>query len=204
MESNENVKLKIPITDDRFLLLASICGLLGPITIALMLSTTSENWFNWHTNDMSDIGISSNALLFNASMIIAGLLSIIQSIGIAKWVGKGSFVIVGMGLSIVGFTALVMLGFITQVYGAFHNALAIIYYCGVSFGVFSLGIAMIKKRTYVYGFFSIFTMIFGLSAVTLIPHQGKAVPEVYGTLIFGHWYFLMGINLLFNKTYDSY
>lgn len=197
MERNENSKTKILITDDKFRLIASFCGLLGPLTIAVMLSTTSVSWFSWQTNDMSDIGVSSNALVFNSSMIVAGILSIVQSIGIAKWIGKGAIAIIGMTFSIIGFSALVMLGFFTRIYGEFHNALAIVYYCSVSIGIFSFGIAILKSRSFIIGVLSICTMFFGLAAVTLIPHGGKAVPEVYGTLIFGYWYFLMGLNLLF-------
>lgn len=192
--------MRLKLVSDRSLLFAGILGLTGPITTAMMLSTTSAPWFNWHSNDMSDIGVSSSAFLFNLSLIVAGLTSIIQSIGIRKWSKKNFFSFLGMIFCCTGFASLVILGVINKDFGYIHYFFASVYYVLVSLGISSFGLGLLKSGLYVQGFMSISTSIASVILVVFLPHKGYAVPEVMGTLFFGYWYFHMALFLLLSKS----
>jgi len=164
-----------------------------------MLASTGAPWFNWIYHDMSDIGASSDGLLFNTSMIIAGITSIILSVGIYKWIGTKRIATFGLVVMIIGFFSLTLLGFITRMFGMVHYILAVMYYLSVSLGIFLYGIAIFKNGLFVHGAISCTTSIAAIASVLFIPHQGAAVPEVIGTILFGYWAFYMTLNLLFSE-----
>src|SRR5512147_3118983 len=97
----------------RFTRFAGLLGLLMPIITltAVFVSIGLSPWFNWHTNDLSDLGVSKTPNPFNTALVIGGLLYLVFVIGFLRWQGIasrlakiGAFFLLagGLGLALIG------------------------------------------------------------------------------------------------------
>ena len=76
-----------------FLRLAGVSGILGatlPLTMVL-LATFLSSWFSWNANALSELGVGTEAALFNSAMLLGGTLNFLFATGLLEYFGKKSY-----------------------------------------------------------------------------------------------------------------
>jgi hypothetical membrane protein len=182
----------------RFLRIAAWCGLAGPVTSAAMIfhSITVSPWFNWHRDALSKIGVSANAIWFNAGVFVGGVLTAVLAVGVGRWIGRGWLGRVGCAAVLLGAIALALVGVFPEDRGRLHFLVATTYFLVTPLGYMLLGMAMLRKGLRVHGALTVCAGVAALLALTQTPHDGYAVPEILASLIVDTWTFSMGMNLL--------
>ncbi|MCK4952491.1 DUF998 domain-containing protein [Candidatus Bathyarchaeota archaeon] len=91
---------------------AGFCGIISPVIALSLLSLAivQSPWFNWRINALSDLGVSNVAATFNSSLILAGFLSIIFTVGFIESVREPPSGLVGTFLLILSYICLVAIG----------------------------------------------------------------------------------------------
>jgi hypothetical membrane protein len=182
----------------RFLRIAAWCGLAGPVISAVMIfhSITVSPWFNWHRDALSKVGVSANAIWFNAGVFVGGVLTAVLAVGVGRWIGRGWLGRVGCAAVLVGAIALAMVGVFPEDHVRPHFLVATTYFLATPLGFMLLGMAMLRKGRQVHGALTVCAGVAALLALTRTPHDGYAVPEILASLIVHTWTFSMGMNLL--------
>jgi hypothetical membrane protein len=187
----------------QFLRIAGWCGVATPsLTLTLVfVSVAMSPWFSWHTNALSDMGISATPNPFNFGLIAGGLLYIAFAIGLWKWIGvDSSLATIGKVTLLLGAIALPLIGVFTEDYGRLHYFIAATYFLATPLGYLLIGTVALKRGEQVPGLLTIAAGIAAILVIALVPHQKIAVPEILASVIMGSWTFAMGVKLLIDPT----
>jgi len=172
----------------------------------------SKGSVSWRSNDLSDLGVSRVADIFNYSLIAAGFLNFIFAIMFMKAYSKDRLFRLGSIMLILGGGSLSLVGIITEDHGLVqHDMVSVGYFILFPIAMIVLGISFIKNKIQREGWVSILAGIMALSVIlgglVLQLHQraglGFAVPEVIEAIIIGSWAVLMGFFLMRFKGFDS-
>lgn len=186
--------------------LSGVCGVVGPVLgVGLVLAATVISpSFRWERNALSDLGVAEPdaALLFNAGVVIAGVLFLLLTVGIAESM-RGTRARLGIPALVIGGLSLILVGIFTEAYGALHTAVSMGYFILVPLGVLVMGLAssawgatarLLSIAAGILSLLAISTTQSILSAVGL--RMGFAVPEIIEALILAAWAVSTGLWLL--------
>jgi hypothetical membrane protein len=183
---------------NQFLRIAGWFGIATPILslTLVFVSVAMSPWFSWHANALSDMGVSATPNPFNFGLIAGGLLYIVFAIGLWKWISVDSSVAtIGKVALMLGSIALPLIGVINEDFDRLHYIVAATYFLATPLGYLLIGAVMLKRGEQVPGLLTIAAGIAAILAITLVPHQKIAVPEILASVIMGSWTFAMGVKL---------
>jgi hypothetical membrane protein len=198
---------------NRTLKLIRIAGLSGIISSTLPLimifaSTVLEKTFSWNKDALSDIGVSSLGWLFNSTLIAGGLLILLFTVGLKKYLGKTRWLKVGVFLIIVSSISLALVGVFTENYSIIHGLVALGYLLLAPLGLICIGCgeknSEFGKISLLLGITALL-VIFGLPIITFVANLqiGFAVPEFIESLMVSIWTFWVSLKLLLNRLNNS-
>jgi hypothetical membrane protein len=179
------------------------CGNPIPIPFNETNEWASDGSFSWKSNALSDIGISKIANIFNSSIIILGILTLIFYIGFIQTYAKSKLFYLGGILLILSGISFSLGGVFTEAYATLHTILVIINIGSGPIGLVLVGLAFILMNIRNKGFVSILVGIANL-LVILIPWYnwldlGVAVPEIVMVTIASIWIVWMSVGLIRHK-----
>jgi len=200
------VTLNLPdlnAVNEKWFRLAGASGILASTLPLIMIfgSTVLEESFSWSRNALSDIGVASQAPLFNSALIIGGALSLLFALGLRKYLEKGRWSRIGVSLFIFSSVSLALVGVFTENYLAIHALVALGYLLLAPSGLVFIGLG---GKTHGLGKASLMSGVLALLTITLFPafafvlnlQIGFAVPEFLEALLLSSWTFFVSIKLL--------
>jgi hypothetical membrane protein len=183
----------------RFIRLAALFGVLTPIvTLTLIfIAVAVSPWFDWHADALSDMGVGPTPQLFNATLIISGLMYLVFVIGFLRWHGVNSVLArIAAVFMLVGGIGLVLIGIFTEDAGRIHYVVAATYFLATPAAYLLLGIDWQRRGKKLPGLLSLVAGIAAFLMIALVPHKGFAVPEILASVVLGAWTLSMGMKLL--------
>ena len=183
----------------RFTRVAGLFGILTPIfTLTLIfVSVAVSPWFDWHNNALSDMGVSSTATLFNATLLIGGALYLVFVIGLLRWRGTSSLLMkIAAFFLLAGAVGLILVGIFTEDAGRIHYVVAVTYFIATPLAYVLLGVDILRRGEQVPGTLSIAAGLAALLLIIFVPHKRWAVPEILAAVVIGAWTFSFGVRLL--------
>jgi hypothetical membrane protein len=175
---------------------AGFCGILIPIVIfiCLGLSIASSPWFTWTQHALSDFGIRKNtALLFNNGMILAGILSLIFSMGLIKILSNkiGGYI---LGLSSI---ALIGIGLFPETIFTLHFFTSASFFVLLTIGLLIIGLT-IKQNSFERNI-GLLALVLGVIAISsivfLFRFEGIALAEAFSCFPAFIWFSLVGVKM---------
>jgi hypothetical membrane protein len=182
-----------------FTRLAGLCGVLTPIVMLTLVFVSVAWWpqFNWHTNALSDIGVSRTPQLFNATLLIGGLLYLVFVIGFLRWnETKPALAKLAALFLLAGGFGLILIGVFTEAAGRIHYVVAVTYFLATPVAYVLLGIDWQRHGRKLPGLLTLIAGLAALLLIALVPHKGYAVPEILESVVLGAWTLSMGMKML--------
>jgi hypothetical membrane protein len=183
----------------RFTRFAGLCGMVTPtLTLTLIfMSIAMSPWFSWHDNALSDMGVSATPNLFNAALLIGGLLYIVFVIGFLRWHGlRSQLAKLAAVAMIIGAIGLFLVGILTEEAGRIHYYVAATYFLATPLAYGLLGIDWVRHGGKLMGWLTIAAGITAFLMIAAVPHKRIAVPEILATLTMAMWTFALGLKML--------
>lgn len=177
---------------------AGLCGVINPIVVlTLILAAISQSpWFSWTENALSDLGVDGTvAVLFNSSLIIGGILTIIFAVGLGELLKSRTVGGVGALVLLVDGAALSAIGLFPETTGRLHFYVSVAYFTLLPISLFVIGAALLgdpsERRL---GFFVVLAGVFAAS-VWMLPWRAVAIPEILSSLAASVWSIVLGVKL---------
>ena len=201
---------------------SGISGIIGPLIalIGIMAAIFISPWFNWFDNALSDLGhpwmlggsngvpgLNPAAPIFNSSLILAGLFTLILTI----WLVRHQF----FEKSVIGIIAAILLTiaqFFLIAIGVFHEGFGNTHFI-VSLGFFVTlliagmiyGIRLMQEKhlrligvlAFILAFIS--ALIWVAYYLNFMPFTGVAIPEIISAITAIIWVYPLCILLLLQK-----
>jgi hypothetical membrane protein len=123
--------------------IAGACGILLPfvIFVTLGISLSLSPWFIWTENALSDLGIQQNtAFLFNNGLILAGILTLIFSLGLIKILSNKT----GAYFLMVSSVALIGIGLFPETIFTLHFLTSATFFVFLAIGLLIIGLTVKK------------------------------------------------------------
>ncbi len=177
----------------RLIRFAALCGLIAPIISlsSILISVVMIADFSWQANDLSDMGVSATPNLFNAGLIVTGVLSGIFALGVAHWIGSDRSAHIGSAALIIGSFDVAVIGVITEAYGPWHFWVSAAYFVLVPIGYIFLSRNLWRKGKKIASSLSIaagLTVLIMMALRKVLTHDGGvAVPETLSAMITNAW-----------------
>ncbi len=184
---------------NRFTRLAGLCGVFTPlVTLTLIfVAVAASPWFNWHTNALSDIGVSPSPHLFNAALLSGGLIYLVFVIGFLRWQGAKSLLAKGAAFfMLLGGIGLILIGLFTEETGRLHYVVAATYFLATPVAYLLLGVDLQRCGKKLLGLLTLTAGIAAFLLIALVPRRGLAVPEILASVVLGAWTLSMGMKML--------
>lgn len=185
--------------------LAGLAGIVAPtFTLTLIfVSVGLSPWFSWQDNALSDMGVSATASLFNAALLIGGLLYLIFVAGFGRWYGPRSWSAkLACICLIAGGIGLTLVGVFNEDTGRLHYLVAAAYFLltPLAYGLF--GLDLLKRGKTLFGSLTLAAGVTAFVMIAFVPHQRIAVPEILASTILGAWTFAAGLQLLIGQEHS--
>ncbi|MFH1328599.1 MAG: DUF998 domain-containing protein, partial [Candidatus Bathyarchaeota archaeon] len=167
----------------------------------ILVSTVLEGSFSWNKNALSDIGVSSQAWLFNSALVVGGLLNLLFVFGLRNYLGKTRCLKIGVLLLLVSNISLSLVGVFTENYDIVHGLVALGYLLLTPCGLICIGLGEkrreLGKVSLVLGITALLA-IFGLPMIVFVANLqiGFAVPEFAESLVLSIWTFWVSLKLI--------
>jgi len=166
-----------------------LCGLLTPPVAftAIAISIALSPWFSWARNALSDLGALSSPVwpIFNAGLVVAGLLASRFSYGILKG-AEGGLEKAGSVLLLAGSISLALIGLLPEDTGLPHFLVSVAFFFLTPLGFLILGLRDLRgpNRAYapLWSLFSLASLAAWASWALFRPPMGIAVPELIAAL----------------------
>jgi hypothetical membrane protein len=176
-----------------------LLGIIGPIiAISLILiSIALSPWFSWWDNALSDLGVSSVAILFNAGLILCGICCTIFSIGFListdkkKWLRR-----IGSVILCLATIALIGIGVFSEDFGILHFYFSVAFFVLLMIASLILGASMMmdaELRT--VGIIALSVGAFGIIGWMLPRGHGVAIPEALSSFPACIWFAILGVRM---------
>ncbi len=192
--------------------IAGPAGVLGPVIgfAGIFISVALSPWFNWLDNALSDLGhpLSPVFWLFNSTLVIAGLISLIFVGHLVKEAVKERSIIGTLGslMLFISFILLMGVGLVNETIKPYHTTIALGFFLALIFSSIIYGIHLIMTPSRrVIGIVALFAglfdaiMLFGgfiaIVSFLAIPITGLAIPEIVLALIGETWIIILGYHL---------
>ena len=176
-----------------------LLGIIGPIiAISLILiSIALSPWFSWQDNALSDLGVSSVAILFNAGLIICGVFCTIFSIGFListdkkKWLRR-----IGSVILCLATIALIGIGVFSEDFGVLHFYFSVVFFVLLLIASLLLGASMMMDpELKMVGIIALLVGAFGIIGWLLPRGHGVAIPEALSSFPAYIWFAILGVKM---------
>ena len=206
-----------------FIRFAGLVGVISPVAtlLAVLAATilcgagcgddalTGIRWgddgeFSWRVNALSDLGVSRVADLFNYSLISAGLLNAVFTLGLMKAYAKNTPFRLGCVLLFLGGGSLSLVGVFTEEYGMIHGYASLGYFIVSPIAMVLIGVSFAKTNMKKEGYFSILAGATALSVIisglileySHLTWWGFSVPEFAEAAVIVAWFSFTASGLL--------
>ena len=213
----ETAKLEVPGSKPVTLLkVAGLCGVVCPViaVTGIWVAISYAPWFSWTGNSLSDLGgvagetpvwaaRGTASVVFNASLIIDGILTLLFALGLRNSPRLGTRVgRWGVLLFILGACALGGIGLFPKTMGGIHALFSLSFFFLLPLSMLLVGAATLKSNK-VLGWFAIALGIIGLSPMFIPwPWEGRAISNVISISTMIAFAVVFGIRLL-KQSYKS-
>ncbi len=182
----------------RKLRIAGVCGVLTPIIVLtlILLAIYYSPWFSWTENALSDLGVQGTAaILFNSSLVVGGVLTIIFAIGLREILLNKTLGRIGTLIFILDAAMLCAIGIFPETAGDIHLYVSVAFFTLLPISLFLIGATMMKDPS--ERKLGSFTIIAGVAAATvwMLPWKAAAIPEIIAALAVSVWSIVLGIRL---------
>ncbi len=107
--------------------------------------------FNWHTNTLSDLGLSRVSLLFNSTLFLgAALVAIFIALFAIKNAGKAHMASGGI-IASVGAASTSLIGIFTEHYQTLHLLFSAMYLILTPIGILVIGYSLFRSKMVMFG-----------------------------------------------------
>ncbi len=165
----------------RMVKVAGICGLAAPIVafICILSAIASYAPFNWVTNALSDLGVQAGvtAPIFNAGLVISGLLFLVFAVGLFQLAGKSVVGKAGAFFLCLACVSLVCIGIFNESFNPIHFYVSVAFFVSMPISLLILvGSFWLAGQRRI----SLFTLAIGLAAATpwMLQYTISYVPNV--------------------------
>jgi len=191
LSSKQAIKLKK-------LKIAGICGVLAPIIglTLILLAIYYSPWFSWTENALSDLGVQGTAaILFNSSLVVGGVLTIIFAIGLREILLNRTLGRIGTLIFILDGTMLCAIGIFPETAGDIHFYVSVAFFVLLPVSLFLNGVAMMQESSERKT--GLFTITAGIVAATvwMLQWSAVAIPEIIAALAAFVWSIVLGIRM---------
>lgn len=181
-----------------------LCGLGCGVDAPAWIRWGDGGEFSWRVNALSDLGVSRVADLFNYSLISAGLLNAVFTLGFMKAYAKNTSFRLGCVLLMLGGGSLSLVGVFTEEYGVMHWYASLGYFIVSPVAMIILGVSFAKTNMKKEGYASIFAGAVALSIIVSglaleyfrLSCWGFAVPEFAEAAVIVAWFLYMASGML--------
>jgi len=192
--------------------IAGLCGVTSPIIMLtfILLAIFHSPWFSWAENALSDLGVRGiAAILFNFSLIIGGLLTLLFAIGLREILLGRTIGHVGALFLIQAAANLCAIGVFPETAGALHIYVSVSFFTLLQISLFLIGAALMKEPpernlglfTFLAGIVAVIVWIVAV-IVWIVPWGGGvAIPEMLASLPVSVWSIVLGIRL-YNQAFS--
>ena len=161
---------------------------LGAIAVSIMFSP----WFRWQDNAISDLGVHDVAPLFNASLVVCGILCSIFALSVIlrmkSWHGR-----TGVLLVLLSSASLVGIGIFHENIRPWHYIFSVLFFVLLLLACLVLGSYLLRSRQTRYlGVFALATAVVGIIGWSIDWGSGIAIPEAISFVPGGIWFILLG------------
>jgi len=179
---------------------AGACGIASQVigVTALTVSVFISPWFSWRKDHLSAFGVdSSDQLIYNSGLILAGILGVIFAIGLGRYFLSGRLGQVGTGGLILGSAAVFTMGVFPRNWDFIHGASTVSFFVCISLGLAIAGAAAINASQMAWGVLTVAAGVL-MAAFQLIPGPlaGGAIAQVLACVPWSLWTIASGIMLL--------
>jgi len=184
---------------------AGLCGVISPIIMltSILLAIFYSPWFSWAENALSDLGVQGIAsVLFNSSLIIGGLLTLLFAIGLREILLSRTIGHVGALILILAAANLCAIGIFPETAGALHTYVSVAFFTLLPISLFLIGAALMQEPA--ERNLGLFTFLTGVVAVIVwvVPWGGGvAIPEMLASLPASVWSIVLGIRV-YNQAFS--
>ncbi|MEM1517960.1 MAG: DUF998 domain-containing protein [Nitrososphaerota archaeon] len=202
-------KFKTSFDMNRSELIAGCCGIISPVLgIGLVLiATTLSGRFSWERNALSDLGVAepAAAMLFNSSLILAGVLFLCFVYGLLKQVSDDKKYRSGLAFLLAGGVSLIFIGIFTEHYGVLHFIFSAGYFILTPIGIILIGASrpsrLVSQRVRIISIIEGSSSLFVITVAYLLLNSvglrvGFAVPELAASLIISFWVIMIAARLI--------
>jgi len=178
---------------------AGLCGVISPVIMLtfIFLAISYSPWFSWEENALSDLGVQGiAAILFNFSLIIGGLLTLIFAIGLRKIFLSRTLGHAGTLILILDAASLYAIGIFPETAGTIHVYVSVAFFTLLPTSLFLIGAAMMQEPS--ERNLGLLTVLVGVLAVAVwtIPRgEDVAIPKMLASLLASVWSIVLGIRL---------
>jgi hypothetical membrane protein len=182
----------------RKLRIAGVCGILTPIIVLtlILLAIYYSPWFSWTENALSDLGVQGTAaILFNSSLIVGGVLTIIFAIGLREILLNRTLGQIGTLIFILDGVMLCAIGIFPETAGVIHFYVSVAFFVLLPVSLFLNGVAMMQESSERKT--GLFTITAGIVAATvwMLEWSAVAIPETITALAAFVWSIVLGIRM---------
>lgn len=178
-----------------------VCGILGVVvTLALVLAASAmEPTFRWDQDALSDLGVRSVAPVFNAAVILGGILTIPFGLGVRAWLPRRRLTDLGAIILVIGGVSLALVGVFTLDYPGLHALFALGYFLLVPVGMLVLAFVFEDRR---WVWFTVGSAVAAIVSIIVLPVAllnapvGFAVPEIIEAMFLSAWIALTGVRMV--------
>jgi len=177
---------------------AGVCGVLTPVIVLtlILLAIYYSPWFSWTENALSDLGVQGTAaILFNSSLVVGGVLTIIFAIGLREILLNKTLGRIGTLILILDATILCAVGIFPETAGVIHLYVSVAFFVLFPISLFFIGVAMMHEPS--ERKLGLFTVIAGIVTATvwMLPWRAVAIPEIIAALAASVWSIVLGIRM---------
>lgn len=177
---------------------AGLCGVLTPIVVhtSILFAIYYSPWFSWTENALSDLRVQGTAaILFNSSLVVGGVLTIIFAIGLREILLNKTLGRIGTLILILDAAILCAIGLFPETAGDIHLYVSVAFFVLLPISLFLIGVAMMQEPS--ERKLGLFTVMAGIVTATVwaLPWRAVAIPEIIAVLAASVWSIVLGISL---------
>ena len=201
---------------------AGLCGIIGPLIalIGIVAAILVSPWFNWLTHALSDLGhpwmlggssgtpgLNPAAPIFNTSLILAGLITLMMTV----WLIRHQFfersvigIIAAILLTIAQFF-LIAIGVFHEGFGSTHFVVSVGFFVTLLIAGMIYGVRLMQEKhlrligivAFILALVS--ALIWVAYYLNVLPFTGVAIPEIISAITAIIWVYPLCILLLLQK-----
>jgi hypothetical membrane protein len=174
----------------------SLLAIVGPAValFAIAISIQLSPWFSITDNALSDLGVHNVGPIFNAGLIVCGLLCSIFIASLFIKIAWPSLEKLGVSFLLAACVFLVCIGIFTEDFGNLHYSVSVGFFVTLLLAALILGFAWSsKKETRPPGIIGLIVAVIGIAGWSVSWGDGVAIPELLSAVPACVWLMTLGL-----------